>query len=248
MKQYTAISLLIGITMLLSGCSGQEGVFHTVLVEPFIQLIKFFASFFNDSYGIGLIIVTLCVRLLIMPLMFHSFKKQKKMQFKMKKVKPEIDAINLKIKAAQTSEERTEYTQQMMQLYKQHEVNPLNMGCLPVLLQMPILYALYFAISHNDALSSQNFLWFNLGTPDIVMAVIAGMMYFIQSWLSMKYMPPEMQQQMKLMIYISPLMILFISFNSPAALPLYWAVGAVVLILQQYVSNKYFDYHEEKLE
>lgn len=258
MKKYL-LGLLVVLPLFLGGCGPQDnGLFHKTLVEPFIAMIKFFAGFFDNSYGMGLIIVTLIVRFVVMPFMFYSFKKQKKTQVKMKLIRPEMDAINKKIKSATTQEEKTQYTQEMMQLYRKHDVSPVNMGCLPILIQMPILMALYFAISHNPELASQNFLWFNLGTKDLTMTIIAGAMYLVQSLLSLRYMPApdendsdmakQMNSQMKMMVFLSPAMILFVGLNMPAALPLYWAVGAVVLILQQYLSNRYFNYHEDELK
>lgn len=247
-KLYTVLAFL-AITLLLGGCAPQEGgMFHSTFVEPFVYLIEFFASFFNNSYGIGIIIVTLCVRLIVMPFMLRSFKGQKKMQFKMKQLKPEIDEINKKMKAAKDDQERTQYSQEMMALYKDNNVNPLNMGCLPMLIQMPILMALYFAISHNDAFASHSFAWFNLGTPDIFMALIAGALYLLQAYLSTRYLPEESNEQMKYIMYLSPIMILIVSMNTPAALPLYWSASAIVLIIQQYISNKYFNYHEEEMK
>lgn len=247
-KLYTVLAFL-AVSILLSGCAPQEGgVFYNSLVEPFIYLIKFFASFFNNSYGIGIIIVTICVRLIVMPFMLRSFKGQKKMQFKMKKIKPQMDEINEKMKSAKDEQERAQYSQEMRALYKEHGINPLGMGCLPMIIQMPILMALYFAISHNDALASHSFAWFNLGTPNIFMALIAGALYLLQAYLSTKYLPEESNGQMKYIMYISPIMIFIVSMSTPAALPLYWSASAIVLIVQQYISNKYFNYHEDELQ
>lgn len=247
-KLYTVIAFL-AISLILGGCAPQEGgMFHSTFVEPFVHLIKFFASFFGNSYGIGIIIVTLCVRLIVMPFMLRSFKGQKKMQFKMKQLKPQIDEINKKMKSAKDETEKAQYSQEMMALYKDNDVNPLNMGCLPMLIQMPILMALYFAIYNNDTLASHNFAWFNLGTPDIYMALIAGGLYLLQAYLSTRYLPDESNNQMKYIMYISPIMIFIVSLNMPAALPLYWSASAIVLIIQQYISNKYFNYHEEEIE
>ncbi|WP_414054596.1 membrane protein insertase YidC [Macrococcus equi] len=247
MKKYFALTIIM-IALLLSGCGVQnEGLFHQSLVEPFIFLIKYFAQFFGNSFGIGIILVTLCVRILLMPLMFYSFKKQRMVQYKTKKFKPETDRINKKLREATTPEERQKYTQELMALYKREGINPVNTGCLPVLIQMPILMALYFAISHNSDIAKQSFLWFSLGTPNILMGIIAAVLYYLQMKLSLRYISGEMKSQMKLMAFISPLMILIPSLTLPAAMPVYWATGAVIMIIQQYLSNKYFDYHEEEL-
>nr|WP_232751429.1 membrane protein insertase YidC [Macrococcus caseolyticus] len=151
------------------------------------------------------------------------------------------------MREAATPEERQQYTQELLKLYQHEGISPVNSGCLPVLIKIPILMALYFAISHNNAIASQNFLWFGLGTPNIILAIIVAVMYYLQMKVSVHYMAEETKSQMKIMSVISPLMILIPSLTLPAAMPLYWATGAILMIIQQYLSNKYFDYHEESL-
>ena len=80
------------------------------------------------------------------------------------------------------------------------------------------------------------------------MALIAGGLYLLQAYLSTRYLPDGSNNQMKYIMYISPIMIFIVSLNMPAALPLYWSASAIVLIIQQYISNKYFNYHEEEIE
>lgn len=99
--------------------------------------------------------VTLCVRIVLMPLMFYSFKKQRKVQYKTKQLKPVTERINKSIREAATPEERQQYTQELLKLYQREGISPVNSGCLPVLIKIPILMALYFAISHNNAIASQ---------------------------------------------------------------------------------------------
>ncbi|WP_414052066.1 membrane protein insertase YidC [Macrococcus animalis] len=247
MEKYLALTIII-IASTLGGCEVQnEGLFHKTLVKPFIFLIQYFADFFGNSYGMGIIMVTLCVKIVLMPLMFYSFKKQRKVQYKTKQLKHITERINKSIREAATPEERQQYTQELLKLYQREGISPVNSGCLPVLIQIPILMALYFAISHNNAISSQSFLWFGLGTPNIILAIIAAAMYYFQMKVSVHYMAEETKSQMKIMSVISPLMILIPSLTLPAAMPLYWATGAIIMIIQQYLSNKYFDYHEESL-
>lgn len=236
------LSILMVLTFILSGCGAQDsGWFHNGIVQPFTDLITFFASFFNGSYGMGIVLVTLCVRFLLMPMMISSYKNQKKMQVRMKIAQPKIKAIQDKMKTAKDQEEKNALSQELMKIYGEHNINPLNMGCLPIIVQMPILTGLYFAITHSKAIAEESFLWFNLGSPDIVIMLIAGALYFLQSFMSIQFMPEESRKQMWPMAIISPLMIIFVSFHSPAALPLYWSVGAIVLLFQQYISHKLFN-------
>ncbi|MBO1912527.1 membrane protein insertase YidC, partial [Microvirga sp. 3-52] len=137
-------------------------------------------------------------------------------------------------------EDQARLQQEMMGLYSKHGVNPLNMGCLPLILQMPIIMGLYFAILYSPEVKETKFLWFNLGSPDMIMMLIAGAVYFVQARVSLWTMPDQQKQQMKMFIYLSPIMIMFISFKAVAALPLYWAVGGVLLIFQTYLGRKLY--------
>ncbi len=250
-KKISLLSILVFATLVLSGCSGvenKEGTFYNIFVRPFEFLIEFFGGIFNGSYGLAIIAITILIRLILMPLMLKNYKTQQGMKVKMDKLKPEMNEIQKKLKAAKTKEEQMALQQEMMGLYRKHDVNPLNMGCLPLLIQMPVIMGLYFAILYSSDIKTHEFLWFNLGSPDVIMTLIAGAVYFVQAKVSLWTVPEEQQQQMKLMVYISPIMIMFISFSSMAALPLYWAVGGILLIFQTYLGRKFYSNHPEKAE
>ena len=155
-------------------------------------------------------------------------------------VKPKIEEIQQKIKVTETKEEQMVLQQEMMALYRDNGINPLNMGCLPIIIQMPVVMGLYFAILYSADVKSHEFLWFSLGSPDITMTIIAGVIYFIQAKVSLWTIPEAQKSQMKLMMYISPIMIVVISFTSMAALPLYWSIGGLILIIQTYIGKKYY--------
>ncbi|WP_227752042.1 membrane protein insertase YidC [Viridibacillus arvi] len=231
--------------IVLTGCSeGNSGTsnsefMHDHFVAPFINIIHFFAKHFGGSYGLAIIAITMIIRFLLLPLMLKNYKSQKLMQQKMQNLKPEMDALQNKIKNTNNAEEKAQLQQEIFGLYKKHNVNPLNIGCLPLLIQTPILMALYYAIRGDQTLSSQSFLWFNLGTPDIVMTLIAGLLYYIQFKLSIKDMNETQQKQMRFMGLLSPIMITVFSFSSPAVLPLYWTIGALFLIIQQYIARNF---------
>jgi YidC/Oxa1 family membrane protein insertase len=250
-KKISLLSILVFATVMLSGCSGvenKEGTFYHIFVRPFNFLLNFFGEIFNGSYGLAIIAITLLIRFALMPLMLRNYKNQQGMKVKMDKLKPEMDEIQKKLKATKSKEEQAALQQEMMGLYRKHGVNPINMGCLPMLIQMPIIMGLYFAISHSADVKTHPFLWFNLGSPDIAMTLIAGAVYFLQARVSLWTVPEQQKQQMKLMVYISPIMIMFISFSSMAALPLYWTVGGIILIFQTYLGRKFYSNHPEKAE
>jgi len=241
MKKYLFM-LIIAIPFVLSGCqtSGDNpSFFQNTLVQPFEKLIHLFAELTGGSFGLSIIIITVLLRLLLLPLMLNQYKNQQIMKEKMDSFKPELDLIQKKIKDTKDAEEQKKLQQEMMGLYQKHGVNPLNMGCLPLLIQMPILMGLYYAIMNSQEIATHSFLWFDLGQSDLWMTAIAGIVYFLQFKITQQTMPAA-QQQMKYIGLISPIMIVMVSLNAPAALPLYWTVGGIFLIIQTLISRKLY--------
>jgi len=235
--------LVLSLSFLLTGCQSATtdgAFFHDYIVNPFVILIHAIGSFFNENYGLAIIIITLIVRLLLFPLMLSSYKKQQAMRIKMEKVKPEMEQLQKRLKEAKSSEEQRNLQQEMMLLYKKHDINPFAMGCLPMIIQIPIWMGLYYAINVSEDISTHSFLWFNLGEPNIIMAVLAGIAYFFQFKVSLIGIPPEQQGQMKFIGLLSPIFILVISFSTPAALPLYWTISGLFLIGQTYLLKKMY--------
>lgn len=247
-KLFLFFMLVITATM-LGGCSGvanQTGFFYDFFVRPFAWLIHEIGIALGGNFGLALIIITLLIRLVLMPFMLKTYKNQQLMKVKMDKLKPEMEEIQKRSKQAKNQEEQQKIQLEMMELYKKHGVNPLNMGCLPILIQMPILMGLYYAIRSSKEIASHTFLWFNLGHSDMTMTILAGLVYFTQAQVSLATVLEEQRKQMRLFSYMSPVMIIFISLNAPAALPLYWAVGGIFLIIQTYIGRKYYMQHPEK--
>ncbi len=240
------LSILTTAALFLSGCAAvqnKEGKFYDFFVKPMEWLLHYFSDVFSGSYGFAIILITVLIRLILMPFMLKNYKRQQTMKVKMDALKPEMEDVQKRLKVAKESgnkEEQTVLQQEMMGLYSKHGVNPLNMGCLPLIIQMPIIMGLYFAILHSPEVQSQTFLWFKLGEPDRIMMVIAGAVYFVQARVSLWTMPEQQKQQMKMFIYLSPIMIMFISFQAVSALPLYWTIGGLLLIFQTYLGRKLY--------
>ncbi|MFD1017603.1 membrane protein insertase YidC [Thalassobacillus hwangdonensis] len=237
------------LLIVLAGCSGQPtengGFFNDYFIHPFIVAIKVIAELFNENYGIAIILITLVIRIILLPFMMKNYKRSREMRGKMEAIKPEMDTIQKKLKEVKDPEEKRKIQQEMMALYQTHGVNPLNMGCLPLLLQMPVLMGFYYAIRGSEEIATHSFLWLNLGEPDILMAVIAGILYFVQYRVSLRDMPIAQQGQMKLLGLMSPIMIFIFSLNAPAALPLYWTVSGTFLILQMLLSRKLYPVNKD---
>jgi YidC/Oxa1 family membrane protein insertase len=243
--------LLTFLLFILSGCSttnsnGDPTLFQKVLVTPFETAIHFTAGLFNGNFGIAIILITLAVRFALLPLMLKQYKNQAEMKVKMDLLKPEMEAIQKRLKNEKDMTKQKEIQKEMMGLYQKHGVNPLAMGCLPVLIQMPILMGFYYAIRGSEEIASHSFLWFNLGQPDMIITLIAGVVYYLQFKVSQSNMPAAQQQQMKIMGLLSPIMIVVFSFQAPAALPLYWTLGGTFLIAQTFIGKKLYSQPKQK--
>lgn len=240
--------IMIGLVLVLSGCDysqeeNRNGFFFNTFVQPMDSLLHWLGDSMGHNYGLAIIVITLIVRLAIFPFMMRTYKNQMMMREKMKIVKPEMEEIQKKVKVATTQEEKMEAQQEMMGLYKKHGINPLNMGCLPIVIQMPVVMALYFALrfpSEQGITEYPHFLWMNLTEMDFFMVAIAGIVYAVQAYVSMQFVAAEQRKQMQLFMYISPIMIIWISLISPSALPLYWAVGGIFLIFQTWAGNTFY--------
>ncbi|SES91501.1 YidC/Oxa1 family membrane protein insertase [Oceanobacillus limi] len=245
-------SVILGVLclLILTGCqsatgtvdANSEGFFTHYFVYPFSELIKSIAGIFNDNYGLSIIIITLVIRLLLMPFFLKQMKSSIQMKEKMNVMKPDMDTLKEKYDGKTDAESRTKMQQEMMQLYQKHNMNPLASlaGCLPMIIQLPILIGFYYAIRQTPEIGTHSFLWFDLGQSDIPLTIIAVIIYFAQFKVSQMNMDPKMKQQMAIMGIISPVMIGIFSLTAPAALPLYWTVGGLFLLVQTFISRKIY--------
>lgn len=246
-RTYGLIAILFAV-MLLAGCSNNvseinsttPGFFNHYIVFPLSYLIQHIATIFNGSYGVAIIAITLIIRLALLPLMMRQAKSQQGTRVIMNAMKPELDEIKKKYEGKNDAADRQKLSQETMELYKKHKFNPLNIGCLPLLIQLPILSGIYTAIRLTPELSSHSFLWFKLGAPDYVLAVVVAVIYLIQAKVSQANMAPEQRKQFAIMGYLSPLMMAFFSLSAPAAMPLYWTVGGSFLVLQTLLFRKLY--------
>lgn len=183
----------------------------------------------------------------MLPFMLSQAKHGHIMRKKMEIVKPYLKETQEKVKHARTQEERVTANQELMKKYKEYDMHPAKtmLGCLPLLIQMPILFGLYVTLkwpSSGGITEHPFFLWFNLLHPNIWITVIAGILYIIQPLVNLGNLPNEQRSMGYMMAIISPVFIVYISITSAAALGLYWAVNAAFLIVQMFFSNRYYDY------
>ena len=239
---------IMGVAMLLvlTGCvqvdkaTGQPtGFIWNTIGAPMAEAIKYFATDKGLGFGVAIIIVTIIVRLIILPLGIYQSWKATLHSEKMNALKHVLEPHQTRLKEATTQEEKLEAQQALFAAQKEHGISMFGgVGCFPLLIQMPFFSAIYFAAQHTEGVAEASFLGIALGSPSWILIACAGVLYYVQSLLSLHGVEDETQrEQLKKMIYMSPMMIVMFSIFSPASVTLYWVVGGFMMILQQFIVN-----------
>ncbi|WP_371018993.1 membrane protein insertase YidC [Pseudalkalibacillus sp. JSM 102089] len=243
MKKLYVSLLIIMLISMLSGCSADVTLstsLHNLFVEPFIYLISLFVTVLGGSYGLAIVMITIIIRFTLMPILLMQQKKQKGMQEKIAKVKPEVDKIKEKLNNSLTKSETNELKKELSKLYTEQGINPFSIGCLPFIIQTPILMGFYYALKGSEAIATHQFLWFSLGTPDLLLAGLAGLIYLINHLIQQAFVSKDATNS-KTTIFMGmvfPIFIFIFSINAPAVLPLYWSVAGIFMIIQTLIQNK----------
>ncbi len=197
------------------------------IARPMVWALNLFHGL-TGNWGFAIIMLTFVVKAALFPVTYRSAVSMRKMQ----QLRPEIEKIK---KQYENDRERQQLEQ--MKLFREQGVNPLG-GCLPLLLQMPIWFALYRTLWTSVDLYQQPFLWIDdltAAEPFPILALVVGGMTFLQQRLQ----PMSMDnQQMKAMMYIMPVMFTFFMFALPSGLVLYILVNSALTIVQQLVINR----------
>ncbi|PLX92808.1 MAG: protein translocase component YidC [Desulfuromonas sp.] len=201
--------------------------FFKILAQPLYTTLNFFYGFIGN-YGFSIIILTVILKLMFWPLTQKSYVSMKAMQ----KLQPEMKKLREKY-----SSDKETLNRKMMELYKEHRVNPLG-GCLPMLVQIPVFFALYKVLLDTIELRHAPFaLWItdlSVKDPYYVTPLIMGLTMFIQQKLTPNTMDP---MQAKMMLAM-PVVFTFLFLNFPSGLVIYWLVNNLLTIFQQYLIYK----------
>ena len=219
-----------------------------------IPIFNFLETNVTLNYGLIIFLLTLIIKLVLFPLTYKSYMSQAKMRV----LKPQIDEINKKIPADKAMERQ----QAVMKLYKKAGVNPMG-GCLPMLLQMPILIALFYFFPGAIELRQKSFLWAtDLASYDSIatlpftipfygnhvslfclLMTITNILYM---WYNSKNQPQNDQMKgMQVMMYIMPIMFLFIFNSYSSGLSYYYFIATLITIVQTWAIRKFVN--DEKL-
>jgi len=206
------------------------GGFLQPIIQPVSVLVVNILIWMHDqlrlAYGWVLIIFGILVRLLLWPLNQRAMESSIRMQA----VAPLLKQVQERYK-----NEPERLQREMMKLYKEHNVNPFG-GCLPMLLPMPVLFALFFVFANTIEFRGVAFLWLpDLSRPDLyyIIPIVMGLSMFVLSKVGQIGMPPN--PQTKMMLYFMPAFLTLLFLNFASGLNLYYAVSNIFSIPQQYL-------------
>ncbi|MFM9331313.1 membrane protein insertase YidC [Paenibacillus mesotrionivorans] len=221
------------VVFLLSACGrpsdlSQErtGIWTKYFVGPLSDTLDWFAHLLWGEYGLSILVMTIIIRTIILPLTLRQYKSSKGMQA----LQPELEKLKKKYK-----DDPKKQQEETMLLFQKNGVNPLA-GCFPILIQMPILIALYNAIMYNPYIHEHTFLWLQLSQKDpyYILPILASITTFVQQKVMMSLQPNQSNPSMNMLLYIFPVMIFVMSMSFASALPLYWVFSNIFTIVQNY--------------
>ncbi|MBF0543433.1 MAG: membrane protein insertase YidC [Candidatus Riflebacteria bacterium] len=197
------------------------GFLSTVL----LRILQFFNGLF-PNYGLSIIFLTIVVRMLLYPLTI----KQTKSMVQVQKIQPMVQDLKDRYR-----DDTQKFNEEVLKLYQKHQVNPLG-GCLPMLLQLPVLIALYNTINIAVELRKTPFLWMSdLSKPDPLLILpisIAALMYYQQG------QTPNSDPQQQQMMAFMPMFMFVVTWYLPSGLLVYWFTSSIIGLFQQFQANK----------
>ena len=201
------------------------------IAVPILWVLGWFHRY-THNYGVAIILLTVLTKVLFFPLTLKSMRSMKAMQA----LQPQINALRSKYKSDPQRVQR-----ETMELYREHRVNPLG-GCLPMIVQIPVFYALYVALSVSVEMQNAPFICFGqlfgmhlwicdlaAADPTYILPILMGVSMFVQQKMTPTMGDPRQAKMMLLM----PVVFTFMFLNLPSGLVLYWTVSNVLQIAQQ---------------
>jgi YidC/Oxa1 family membrane protein insertase len=240
--------LVLLVFLFITGVISPVSLFDTVLLRPMLNFLTLLSGYLFDSFGLAIVVLTVIVRILTLPLTMRQLHSTKAMQ----EVQPRLKELQKKY-----AKDKERLGQETMKLYKEQGINPL--GCaVPMLVQLPIWIGLYQAVIQGLGFAPENllglaeqlyslpaiqeqiplnshFLWLDLGSGDIFMALLVGAsMWMLQKMSQTPSIDPSQQQVSRMMLWLMPLMFGFLALTFPSGLSLYWVLTNIISIFIQY--------------
>ncbi|KRK64125.1 membrane protein chaperone oxaA [Companilactobacillus tucceti DSM 20183] len=251
LKKYLGVALLLGVVLVLSGCSNlnepitshSTGIWDHYVLYSFSQFILWLASLVGNSSGWAIVLFTLIVRVVLLPLNWYQIRSMNKQMT----VQPQLQALQKKYSAKDTDTQQ-KLREETQKLYSEAGVNPVA-GCLPLLVQMPVMFALYQAIYKTEQLRYGTFLWMQLSKADpyYIMAILSAVFTFLSTYIA-SFSQPNQNTTTKLMTYVMPIFIFVPALTFPSAITLYWVVTNAFQVIQTLVFQNPFKYRRIQKE
>lgn len=206
------------------------------LLYLFKGILEFFHSW-THSWGLAIILLTVVVRLVLWPLTYSQVLSSKRLQ----EIQPDMERLRQRYK-----DDPARLNQEMMKLWRENKVNPMS-GCFPMLVQFPFLAGMWQVLANpkfNSDLVGAPFLWIgdlaarttNLADPSgLVLPVLAGVTTFIQSRMLTPQVAGPQQSSQRMMLWMMPALVTWISLSVPAGVGIYWVVSNLFSIGQQWM-------------
>lgn len=242
--------LLLTLVVVLTGCSANyyntpitshsTGFWNHYVIYNFSRFILWLASLVNNSYGWAIVIFTIIIRIILFPLNWWQIKTMSKQTA----IQPELQALQKKY-SAKDMETRQKLTEETQKLYSEAGVNPFA-SMLPMIIQLPVMFALYQAIFKTTQLRTGSFLWMKLGEPDpyYIMAILAALFTLLSTYIS-SISQPNQNGATKIMMFVMPLIIFFPALTFASAITVYWVVTNAFQVVQTLIIQNPFKYKRE---
>ncbi len=208
-----------------------------------LALLKWFFTF-SHNWGLAILLLSVLIKLVLWFPTHSSYKNMSTTQQKMKEIQPKLEALKRKY-----PDDKQKQQEETMKLYSQAGINPLG-GCLPMLFQMPVFFALYATLGHCIELRGAPFLWLSdltLRDPIYVLPLLMGASMIVQQRMSGQAANMATGQQ-KFMMWFFPVFLTIISLQWPSGLLLYWMITNVLSIIQQKIVNREIKNARKKAE
>ncbi|MCD5535558.1 YidC/Oxa1 family membrane protein insertase [Lactobacillus delbrueckii] len=250
-----ALALVTVFALVLSGCATQTTQKPTPIshnssnwwdawvVYYLSQFVLWIAKVCGGSYGWAIIIFTVIIRVILLPLNAVQINSTRKMQ----EIQPELKALQEKY-SSKDLETRNKLNEETQKLYKEAGVNPYA-GCLPMVIQLPVMWALYQAIWRTPEMQNGKFLWMDLGKPDpyYILPILATVFTFLSSYIATLSVPKSSQTTMtKMMSYVMAIMVGVWAIVFQSAISLYWVISNLFQVGQTLVLQNPFKYRKEQ--
>lgn len=244
-------ALFLVVVVVISGCSNinepitknSPGFWNHYVLYQFSRFILWLASLVKNSYGWAIVLFTIIVRIILLPINWWQIRSMNKQM----QVQPQMKALQEKY-SAKDMETQQKLQAETKKLYAEAGINPVA-GCLPLLIQLPVMWALYQAIYRTTELRNGRFLWMELGKPDpiYILPILAAIFTFLSTWIA-NLSQPEQPQATKVMMWIMPIMILIPAITISSAISVYWVVSNAFQVLQTLLLQNPFKYKKQQQE